>query len=104
LATILGRSSISLWLIVFVIIIEYFYFWFLFFDSFLFLMTIIVTRQPNIEHGLKDQTNIALTLFNTILETANTRVELERSWAAIERDISVQERWEARQRHLRNQL
>jgi hypothetical protein len=67
-------------------------------------MTVPVTRQPNIEPGLKDQTNIALTLFNTILETANTRAELERSWEVIEQDISVRERWEARQRQPRNQL
>jgi hypothetical protein len=67
-------------------------------------MTIPVTRQPNIEPGLKDQTNIALTLFNTILETANTRAELERSWEVIEQDISVREHWEARQRQPRNQL
>jgi hypothetical protein len=40
-------------------------------------MTVHVTRQPNIEHGLKDQTSIALTSFNTILETYNTRAELE---------------------------
>jgi hypothetical protein len=66
-------------------------------------MTVPVARQPNIEPGLTDQTNIALNLFNTILETANTRVELERSWAVIEQDISIQERWEARQRQLRNQ-
>jgi hypothetical protein len=31
-----------------------------------------VARQPNIEPSLKDHTNIALTLFNTILETTNT--------------------------------
>jgi hypothetical protein len=67
-------------------------------------MIVPVTRQPNIEPGLKDQTNIALTLFNTILETANTRAKLERSWAIIEQDISVRERWEVRQRHPRNQL
>jgi hypothetical protein len=66
-------------------------------------MTVPVARQPNIEPGLNDQTNIALTLFNTILETTNTRVEIERSWAVIEQDISVRERWEARQRQLRNQ-
>ena len=52
-------------------------------------MTIPVTRQPNIEPGLKDQTNIDLTLFNTILETDNTQVELEFSWEVIEQDISV---------------
>jgi hypothetical protein len=61
-------------------------------------MIVPVARQPNIEPGLKDQTNIALTLFNTILETANTWVETERSWAVIEQDISARERWEARQR------
>jgi hypothetical protein len=61
-------------------------------------MTIPFTRQPNIEPSLKDQTNIALTLFNTILETANTQAELERSWVVIEQDISIRERLEARQR------
>jgi hypothetical protein len=66
-------------------------------------MTVPVARQPNIEPGLQDQTNIALNLFNTILDTANTRVELNRSWEAIEQDISVQERWEARKRQPRNQ-
>lgn len=66
-------------------------------------MTAPVARQPNIEPDLTDQTSIALTLFNTILETANTRVEIERSWAGIEQDISVRERWEARQRQLKSQ-
>jgi hypothetical protein len=66
-------------------------------------MTVPSTRQPNIEHGLKDQTNISLTLFNTILETANTWAELERSWEVIEQDISICECWEARQRQPRNQ-
>jgi hypothetical protein len=56
-------------------------------------MTVPVARQPNIEPGLQDQTSIALNLFNTILDTANTRVELNHSWAAIEQDISAQERW-----------
>jgi hypothetical protein len=68
-------------------------------------------RQPNIEHGLKDQTSIALTLFNTILETVSTQAELERSWKVFEQDmsicecwevfeqdISIRERWEARKR------
>jgi hypothetical protein len=67
-------------------------------------MTIPNNRQPNIELGLQDQTSIALNLFNTILQTSTTRVELERSWAVIERAISIQEQWEARQRQLRNQL
>jgi hypothetical protein len=66
-------------------------------------MTVPVARQPNIAPGLTDQTSIALTLFNTILETTTTRVELERSWEAIEHDISNQEQLEARQRQLRNQ-
>jgi hypothetical protein len=61
-------------------------------------MTIPIARQPNIAPGLTDQTSIALTLFNTILETATTRVELERSWAAIEQNLSIQEQLEARQR------
>jgi hypothetical protein len=43
-----------------------------------------IARQPNIEPDLQDQTNIALNLFNTILDTANTHVELNHSWAAIE--------------------
>jgi hypothetical protein len=61
-------------------------------------MTVPNNRQPNIEPGLQGQTSIALNLFNTILQTTTTRVELERSWAVIERDISIQEQWEARQR------
>ena len=65
-------------------------------------MTVPFARQPNIEPGQLDQTSIALKLFDTILKTAITRVELERSWATIERDISIQERLEARQRQLRN--
>jgi hypothetical protein len=66
-------------------------------------MTVPVTRQPNIEPGLIDRTIIALNLFNTILKTSTTRVELERSWTTIEQDISVQENLEARQRQLRHQ-
>jgi hypothetical protein len=52
-------------------------------------MTIPIVRQPNIEPGLIDQTHIALNFFDTILKTAITQVELERSWAAIERDINI---------------
>jgi hypothetical protein len=59
-------------------------------------MTVFVARQPNIKLGYQDQTNIALNLFNTILDTANTRAELNRSWEAIEQDISSQEHWEDR--------
>ena len=58
-------------------------------------MTVPNNRQLNIEPGLQDQTSIALNLFNTILQTTTTRVELERSWAVIERDINIQEQWEA---------
>ena len=61
-------------------------------------MTVPIVRQPNIEPSLLDQTHIALNLFDTILKTTNTRVELERSWAAIERDINIQEQLEVRQR------
>jgi hypothetical protein len=38
-------------------------------------MIVFVARQSNIEPDLQDQTNIALNLFNTILETANPYVE-----------------------------
>ena len=65
-------------------------------------MTLPVTRKPNIEASIKYHTNISLTLFNTILETTNTRVELECSWEVIEQDISVQEHLEARKRQPRN--
>jgi hypothetical protein len=65
-------------------------------------MIVPVARQLNIEPGLTDQTNINLTLFNTTLDTANTQVELECSWAVIEHDISVRERWDARKRHNQN--
>jgi hypothetical protein len=65
-------------------------------------MTVPSSIQPNVEPGLQDQTSIALSLFNTILQTVTNRVELEQSWAAIERDISNQEQQEARQIQLRN--
>jgi len=66
-------------------------------------MTVSVARHPNIEPSLQYHTKIALNLFNTILDTANTYVELNHSWAEIERDISAQERLEARHRQPRNQ-
>jgi hypothetical protein len=85
------------------IIIEYLYF--SDFDSLTasFLMTVPVARKTNIEPVLQDQTSIALNLFNTILDTANTQVELNHSWETIEQDITAQERWEARYRQPRNQ-
>ena len=66
-------------------------------------MIVPIARLPNIDPGLQDQTSIALNLFNTILDTANTRAEINHYWAAIERDISAQERLEARHRQPRNQ-
>jgi hypothetical protein len=66
-------------------------------------MTVPVARQPNLEPDLQDQTNIALNLFHTVLDTSRTRVELNRTWATIERDISVQEQLEAIRRQPRNQ-
>jgi hypothetical protein len=60
-------------------------------------MTVPIVRQPNIELGLTDQTHIALNLFDTILKTTTTQVELEHSWAMIERDINIQEQLETRQ-------
>jgi hypothetical protein len=65
-------------------------------------MTVPVETQPNIQPGLSNQIHITLNLFDTILKTANTREELERSWAAIEQDITTQEQLEARQRERRN--
>jgi hypothetical protein len=65
-------------------------------------MTAPAVIQPNIRLGISDQTNIALSLFSTTLRTANTREELERSWAAIEQDIAIQEQLEARRREHRN--
>jgi hypothetical protein len=66
-------------------------------------MTLPIVRQPNIQPGLSDQTHIALNIFDTLLKTTTTRVELERSWAAIEWDINIQEQLEARQRQPGNQ-
>ena len=65
-------------------------------------MTVHVARHPNIEPGLQDHTSIVLNLFNTILDTANTQVEINHSWETIEQDISPQECWEARCRQPRN--
>ena len=65
-------------------------------------MTVPNIRQPNVYPGLQDQASIALNLFNTILQTARNRTELEQSWAVIERDITIQEQREERQRQLRN--
>jgi hypothetical protein len=66
-------------------------------------MNVPIARKPNIEPGLQDHTNIALNLFNTILDTANSHVELNNYWETIERDISAQEHWESRHRQPRNQ-
>jgi hypothetical protein len=65
-------------------------------------MTVPVTRKPNIEPRLLYQTHITLNLFDTILKTTTTQVELERSWETIEQDINIQEQLEARQRQHRN--
>ena len=65
-------------------------------------MTVLAATQPNIQPGLSNQIHIALNLFDIILKTANTREELERSWEAIEQDITNQKQWEARQRERRN--
>jgi hypothetical protein len=40
-------------------------------------MTVPSSRQPNVEPGLQDQTSIALSLFNNILQIATNRAELE---------------------------
>ena len=65
-------------------------------------MTVPTVTQPNIQPGLSNQIHVALNLFDTILRTANTREELERSWTTIEQDITTQEQLEARQHECRN--
>ena len=65
-------------------------------------MTFPAAVQPNIEPGLSNQTHIASNLFDLILQTTNNREELERSWAAIERDIVTQEHLEVRRRQHMN--
>ena len=52
-------------------------------------MTVPAATQPNIQPKLSNQIHITLNLFDSILKTANTREELERSWVAIERDITT---------------
>ena len=59
-------------------------------------MTVPVSTQPNVEPVLLNQTHIALNLFDTILKTTTNRAELEQSWTSIERDITIQEQFEAR--------
>jgi hypothetical protein len=66
-------------------------------------MTVSIVRQPNNEPSLSDQTHIALNIFDTILKTTTTWVELEHSWATIEQDINIQEQLEVRQRQPENQ-
>jgi hypothetical protein len=65
-------------------------------------MTVPTPTQPNVELGLLNQMHITLNLFNTILKTTTNQAELEQSWAAIERDITIQEQFEARQSQRRN--
>jgi hypothetical protein len=84
-----------------IFILDFHRYIFFFFD--IDYLTILVARQSNIEPAIQDQTKITLNLFNTILETTNTHFELNHSWAAIERDISAQEKLEARCRQPRNQ-
>jgi hypothetical protein len=65
-------------------------------------MTVPAAVQPNIEPGLSNQTHIASDRFDLNLRTTNNREELERSWAAIERDIVAQGQLEVRRRQHRN--
>jgi hypothetical protein len=67
-------------------------------------MIVPIARKHHIEPDLLDQTSIILNLFDTILRTATIQVELELSWAAIERDITTQEQVEVRHIQLRNKL
>ena len=65
-------------------------------------MIVPMPTQPNVDPGLLNQTHIPLNLFDTILKTTTNQDELERSWTAIERDITFQEQLEARQCQRRN--
>jgi hypothetical protein len=65
-------------------------------------MAVPIPTQPNIEPRLSNQTHISLNCFDTILKTSTNWVKLERSWASIEQDITIQEQLEARQRQRRN--
>ena len=65
-------------------------------------MTVPIATQPDIPPRFSNQNHISLNLFDTILKTANTWEELERSWPAIEEDITTQEQLEARQQERRN--
>jgi hypothetical protein len=65
-------------------------------------MTVPTQRQPNLGNGLEDQTNITLTLYNLILETANSQAELNHSWEVVSEEARIREQWDARQRMIRN--
>jgi hypothetical protein len=65
-------------------------------------MTVPTQRQPNLGDGLEDQTNITLTLYNIILDTANSQDELNHSWEVVYEEAQIREHWDARQRMIRN--
>jgi hypothetical protein len=75
----------------------------LFFLLFSIYITIPIVCRPNIGQGLDDQSNISLTLFNTILEATRSQTKLHQSWEVISQDIRIREQWKAQQRLAINQ-
>ena len=59
-------------------------------------MTIPTQRHPNLGNNLEDQTNITLTLYNLILEIANSQDELNHSWEVVYEEDQIRKQWDAR--------
>jgi len=65
-------------------------------------MTIPTQIQPNLGQGLEDQTIITLTLYNLILDTANSKVDLSHSWEVVFEEARIREQWDSHHRMIRN--
>lgn len=52
-------------------------------------MAIPAQTQPNLARGFSNQTSISTSLCNFMLDIANIREEIERSWLDISRDIDI---------------
>jgi hypothetical protein len=53
-----------------------------------------IKKQPNARIGFTDQTSVTFGLFNFILDTTQTREQLENSWEIIAQDIVENEQRE----------
>jgi hypothetical protein len=58
-------------------------------------MIVPTQRQPNLGNVIEDQTSITLTLFNLILETANSPAELNHPWEVVSEEGRIKEWWDA---------